>query len=163
MLPQLIVGKLYRGIIDVVKASSRHRQRAPQKQWKRRAALNEGRISGPCHVIDGDTIVIGGLKVRLSGIDAPELHHPWGRKAKAALAALCKRRKITAHTHSKTSYDRIVARCYLPDGTDLSAAMVINGLALDWSAYSRGRYRHLEPEGVRNKLALVTHRQNKSQ
>jgi endonuclease YncB( thermonuclease family) len=51
-----------------------------------------------------------------------------------------------------TSYNRVVAVCTLPDGRDLSAEMVKAGLALDWEKFSGGKYRHLEPEGVRKKL-----------
>ena len=36
-------------------------------------------MSGKCHVIDGDTIAIGRQKIRLAGIDAPELHVPYGK------------------------------------------------------------------------------------
>ena len=53
-------------------------------------------ISGKCHVIDGDTISIGRQKIRLAGIDAPELHNPYGKKAKWALVELCKGQNITA-------------------------------------------------------------------
>ena len=31
-------------------------------------------VTGPAMVIDGDTIVVAGERVRLHGIDAPELH-----------------------------------------------------------------------------------------
>ena len=37
-------------------------------------------LKGKCYVIDGDTIVISGTKIRIAGIDAPELDHPWGQK-----------------------------------------------------------------------------------
>lgn len=33
-------------------------------------------------MIDGDTIAIGKQKIRLAGIDAPELNKPYGKKAK---------------------------------------------------------------------------------
>ena len=108
-------------------------------------------ISGKCYVIDGDTIVIQGAHIRLAGIDAPELEHPWGKKAKWELVRLCKGQIITARIEPEISYDRMVATCFLPDGRDLSAEMVKIGLALDWPKFSGGRYTHLEPEGVRKK------------
>ena len=46
-------------------------------------------ITGKCHVIDGDTIAIGKQKIRLAGINAPELNEPWGQKAKWELVGLC--------------------------------------------------------------------------
>ena len=59
----------------------------------------------------------------------------------------------------QVSYDRIVARCYLPDGTDLAAELVRQGLALDWPTFSGGAYRHLEPDGIRRKLWRAAARQ----
>jgi len=109
-------------------------------------------ITGRCSVIDGDTISIQGKSIRLAGIDAPELQHPWGQKAKWELVRLTKGSIVTATVLPEMSYDRIVAVCTLPDGRDLAAEMVKLGLALDWGKFSATKYRHLEPEGVRKKL-----------
>jgi len=103
-------------------------------------------------VIDGDTVVISGTKIRIAGIDAPELDHPWGKKSKFTLMDLCKGKIVTAMIREEVSYDRIVAKCYLPDGTDIAAELVRRGLALDWPKFSDGEYRHLEPDGIRMKL-----------
>ncbi|WP_223228427.1 thermonuclease family protein [Roseovarius litoreus] len=111
-------------------------------------------------MIDGDTIVLGKLRIRIAGIDAPELDHPWGQKSKWAMVQLCKGQVITAHVTEELSYDRIVATCYLPDGRDLAAELVKQGLAIDWPKYSGGKYRHLEPEGIRRKLWRAAARQN---
>jgi endonuclease YncB( thermonuclease family) len=109
-------------------------------------------LSGRCHVIDGDTIVIERTKIRLAGIDAPELHQPWGQKAKWTLVGICKGRIVTARLTGERSYDRLVATCHLPDGSDIGAELVRRGLALDLDAYSGGRYRHLELPGIRQRL-----------
>ena len=53
-------------------------------------------LKGKCYVIDGDTIVISGTKIRIAGIDAPELEHPWGKKSKFTLVSLCKGKVVTA-------------------------------------------------------------------
>ena len=53
-------------------------------------------LRGRCWVIDGDTIVINNIRVRLAGIDAPELDHPWGQRSKWALVQLCKGQTVTA-------------------------------------------------------------------
>lgn len=116
-------------------------------------------ISGKCYVIDGDTIQIGKVRLRLAGIDAPEMEHPWGKKAKWELVRLCKGQTITAELEPSISYDRVVATCLLPDGRDLSAEMVKAGLALDWPKFSGGKYGDLEPEGVRKKHWKATARQ----
>jgi micrococcal nuclease len=109
-------------------------------------------IQGRCYVVDGDTIVIGNASIRLAGIDAPELDHPYGKNAKWALINLCKGQTVNAVLEGAMSYDRTVATCYLPDGRDLSAEMVKLGLAIDWRKFSGGKYRHLETEGQRKKL-----------
>lgn len=109
-------------------------------------------LRGPCRVVDGDTIVIGKRPIRLAGIDAPELDHPWGQKAKWALVALCRGQTVTARIKPEMSYDRVVAECFLPDGRDLAAEMVRAGLALDWPKFSGGKYRHLEQPDARRKL-----------
>jgi micrococcal nuclease len=116
-------------------------------------------LVGKCYVIDGDTIVIDGTSIRIAGLDAPEMDQPWGKKAKWELHALCKGQRIRAEFDGTMSYERDVATCYLPDGRDLSAEMVKRGLALDWRKYSGGKYRHLEPAGVRKSLWRVDARQ----
>jgi micrococcal nuclease len=57
------------------------------------------------------------------------------------------------------SYDRLVAECFLPDGRDLAAELVRCGLALDWSKFSGGKYRHLEPADARRRLWRAQARQ----
>ena len=109
-------------------------------------------ISGKCHVIDGDTIAIGKQKIRLAGIDAPELNKPYGKKAKWALVELCKGQNITAKLTGETSYDRVVAKCFLDDGRDLAAEMVKLELALDIPHFPDDDYKHLETPNARRKL-----------
>ncbi|MGR3839008.1 MAG: thermonuclease family protein [Cognatishimia sp.] len=80
---------------------------------------------------DGDTITIQKTQVRLYGIDAPELDHPFGQKAKWAMVKLCKGNTIRAEVTEEDDYGRTVAKCFLPDGRDLSAELVKQGLAID--------------------------------
>ena len=53
-------------------------------------------ITGRAYVIDGDTLVISETQIRLFGIDAPEIDHPYGQKAKWELVALCKGQVVLA-------------------------------------------------------------------
>lgn len=117
-----------------------------------RAVHSETLLCGTCWVVDGDTIIIDNVHLRLAGIDAPELDHPFGQQAKWALVKLCKGQRITARLRPDMSYDRLVAECTLPDGSDLAAELVRMGLALDWPRFSGGKYTHLEVLGVRKKL-----------
>lgn len=128
----------------------------------RREALHATRgavLRGEAWVVDGDTIVIDNIHIRLAGIDAPELDHPYGRNARRAMMGLCRGQTITARFVGELSYNRGVAVCTLPDGRDLAAELVKQGLAVDWPKFSGGRYRHLEPTGVRKKLSRCDARQ----
>ena len=109
-------------------------------------------LRGRAWVIDGDTIDIAGTRIRLAGIDAPEMDHPYGKSAKWTLVNQCKGQEVRAVFDGDLSHDRTVATCYLPDGRDLSAEMVKAGLAIDWTKFSRGKYAGLEPAGIRKKL-----------
>lgn len=116
-------------------------------------------LKGKCYVIDGDTISINSVPIRLAGIDAPELDHPYGQASKWAMVKITKGNTITARIAPEMSYDRTVAICCLPDGRDIAAELVKRGLALDWPLFSKGRYKKFEPEGVRRKLWMTAKRQ----
>jgi endonuclease YncB( thermonuclease family) len=109
-------------------------------------------VQGRAWVIDGDTLDIRGTRIRLAGIDAPEMDHPYGKRAKWVLVNMCKGNDIRAVCDGDMSRERTVATCYLPDGRDLSAELVKAGLAIDWPKFSRGKYASLEPEDIRKKL-----------
>ncbi|MCF2904037.1 thermonuclease family protein [Octadecabacter sp. CECT 8868] len=116
-------------------------------------------IEGRAFVTDGDSLVIKSVEIRLFGVDAPELNHPFGKRAKWALLALCKGQVIKAKVHHVDAHGRTVAKCYLPDGRDLSAEMVKQGLAIDWPKFSEGVYRALEVPDARKKMWLADARQ----
>lgn len=115
------------------------------------------KLRGKAWVIDGDTIVVSKIKVRLAGIDAPELDQPWGQKAKWEMVKICKGKTIDVELTGETTYDRLVGTCYLEDGTDIGAELIKAGLALDGGHFSHGKYKHLEPEGIRRKLKFYGH------
>lgn len=122
--------------------------------------LHESRVlTGAAYIIDGDSIRIKGTQIRLFGVDAPELNHPYGKKAKWALHRLCSGQIIRAEIVEEDVHGRTVAHCYLPDGRDLSAEMVKEGLAIDWPKFSGGKYRDLETSDARKKLFLADARQ----
>lgn len=116
-------------------------------------------ICGKAWVVDGDTIDVAKVRLRLFGIDAPEMEHPFGKKAKWAMQRLCKGQEVRAEIVGHDAHGRTVARCFLPDGRDLSAELVRQGLALDWPKFSDGAYAALEHPGVRKKLWLAAARQ----
>ncbi len=116
-------------------------------------------LKGSAYVVDGDTVVIKKTQIRLFGVDAPEINHPYGRNAKWALVALCKGQTIRAEMTAQDDHGRTVARCYLSDGRDLSAEMVKLGLAIDWPKFSGGIYKEFEVPDARKKMWLADARQ----
>lgn len=125
---------------------------APPKVQSYPAVPSSMRLTGKAYIIDGDTIRIKGTKIRLAGIDAPELNMPWGQKSKWTMVEICKGQIITVELDGERSYDRLVGTCFLPDGRDIGAEIIKRGLALDLPHFSGGKYRQFEPAGVRNKL-----------
>lgn len=135
------------------------RQPKPFNAATAKSAAQPKIIEGPAYVVDGDTITIQKTQIRLFGIDAPEIDHPYGQKAKWAMVRLCKGQRMRAEITAVDDHGRTVAKCFLPDGRDLSAELVKEGLAIDWPKFSGGQYRDLEVAGVRKKLWLADARQ----
>ncbi|MEO1557731.1 MAG: thermonuclease family protein, partial [Pseudomonadota bacterium] len=77
-------------------------------------------VEGPAYVVDGDSLRINKQDIRIYGVDAPELNHPYGQKAKWAMVSLCKGQRVKAKIIEEDDHGRKVAMCYLPDGRDLS-------------------------------------------
>lgn len=91
-------------------------------------------------VIDGDTWrCADGARVRAWGIDAPERYTPAGPASTAALARLITGKTLTREPRGK-SYNRTVALCRLPNGTDIGGEMIRQGRAVEWCSYSRNFY-----------------------
>lgn len=99
---------------------------------------------------DGDTVTIaGGQKVRLLGIDAPELERE-GRpadflahKAKAELAKLVQGRQVRLE-YDQLRYDqygRLLAFLFLPDGMMVNAELVRQGIAKVYTFPPNTRYQ----------------------
>lgn len=111
-------------------------------------------LSGRARVVDGDSLEIAGRRIRLFGIDAPELHqdcrtaagraYDCGGAARRALDDLIGGRAVTC-TPVGASHDRAVATCQA-NGRDLSEELVRSGHALELANFSRGRYSAAERE-----------------
>lgn len=107
--------------------------------------FSRGDLSGRAVVVDGDTLDVGGKRVRLEGIDAPEMSQtckraddrPWdcGREAAGELAKLVEGRHVTCRSEGLDKYDRTLGVCSV-DGRNLNAEMVQRGLAWAFVKYS---------------------------
>lgn len=95
-------------------------------------------------LIDGDTFVCDGRRVRLWGVDAPERHTPAGPAATRALADLTTGQTVTCRPRGGKSWGRTNAQCFV-GGRDIAAEMVRQGHAADWPKYSKGFYARFVP------------------
>lgn len=89
-------------------------------------------------VTDGDTVVLeDGRRVRLLGIDTPEIAHrgqpgeALGEKARRFLKAKVagKEVRLSFDAEHHDHYDRLLAHLFLRDGTNVNALMLEQGLA----------------------------------
>ena len=101
-------------------------------------------------VVDGDTVVLeNGQKVRLLGIDAPEMEREGqpadflAHKAKQVLAELVEGKRVRLE-YDRLRYDRYgrtLAYLFLLDGTNLSRELVCQGLAHVYTVPPNMRFR----------------------
>lgn len=99
---------------------------------------------GPARVIDGDSIVVGTVETRLSGIDAPEGgqvclldRKPWrcGEAAASALREMIAGRQVACEGEARDDYGRVLAVCRVGD-RELNRDMVLRGWAVAAGAYA---------------------------
>lgn len=95
-------------------------------------------------VIDGDTIKIGRYKIRLHGIDAPEINQPCysdaglipcGQISKAKLVEFIDQNLVFCRIQGRGKYGRFIGKCFIGEH-DLQAAMVQAGWAVAYLQYS---------------------------
>jgi endonuclease YncB( thermonuclease family) len=116
-----------------------HRPQTTTSQTVRKS--NEVEIVGKVvGVHDGDTLtlLVDGnreVKVRLDGIDAPELGQPFGKNAKAALSATVFEKTVTVKVGTTDRYGRTVGRIFL-NGQNVNLGMVRSGLAWWYRQYA---------------------------
>jgi endonuclease YncB( thermonuclease family) len=102
-------------------------------------------IQGPARVLDGDTLEIGPVLVRLDGIDAPEVAQTceqkgggnWhcGKAASEYLVELTEHQQVVCEALERDPYGRIISRCTV-NGTNLAGEMIDAGLAWAFVEYS---------------------------
>ena len=120
-------------------------------------AVAIGATFGTARIIDGDTIQVAGQRIRLYGIDAPEINQlcqrkgvPWpcGIEAARTLKERIAGSAVSCTENDRDRYGRIVAVCKA-NSMDINAAMVLSGMALAYRKYSNVYIGH----GASAKLA----------
>ncbi len=115
------------------------------------------------HITDGDTLRVrslsqntksDSLRIRIEGIDAPEICQHYGWQSTAALKKLLLLKRVTIVSKRFDDYGRDVAKVKIDD-VDVGSWMVRNGHA--WSyhyRFSNGPYGSEEKIAVQEKLGL---------
>ena len=95
-------------------------------------------------VVDGDTIKIGDVKIRFSGIDAPEIDQTCiasegkvacGKISRDILITKVTNNKISCTDEGKDFYGRVLGECFV-NGESLSRYLVREGFAFAYRKYS---------------------------
>jgi len=105
--------------------------------------MRETRFAGNAVAVDGDTLVMEGRRIRLRGIDAPELSqtcrkggetYRCGFEARAAVRALIAGETVTCAVRGRDRFFRDLATCEAR-GQDIGANLVRRGLAVSFGGY----------------------------
>lgn len=105
-------------------------------------ALTYPTVTGEARVADGDTLTLSdGTRVRLFGIDAPELnqtcsHVPCGRQSREGLRRLVGAAQVRCVGEGYDQHNRLLAICYRGH-EDLGRTLVRNGFAWAFTHYSK--------------------------
>ncbi len=103
------------------------------------------RLSGIASVLDGDTIELAGVRIRIYGIDAPEgaqrckgPKQEWlcGRAATRALERMTSGKTLSCAGRGVDDYGRLLAVCNV-DRVDVGASLVRQGFAWAFVKYSK--------------------------
>ena len=95
-------------------------------------------------VVDGDTIKLGDVKIRFSGIDAPEINQicvasegkvACGKISRDILITKVTNKKISCTDEGKDFYGRVLGECFV-NGESLSRYLVREGFAFAYRKYS---------------------------
>jgi endonuclease YncB( thermonuclease family) len=116
----------------------------PTNQPSRQTAAGAGAqiLTGRVvRVADGDTVTVldssnTQYRIRLEGIDAPELHQAFGTQSKKNLSDMVFGRDVTVVYQKTDQYGRLVGKVTL-DGKDINLEQVQAGMAWHYKEYQR--------------------------
>jgi endonuclease YncB( thermonuclease family) len=129
---------------------------------KARSSTRTNVVTGRASVVDGDGLEINGTKIRLFGIDAPEIDQycqrsdgtRWrcGHYASVELDRLVAGHEVSCSVRAVDQYERSVAVCRVGE-IDLAALQVRNGWAVAYRKFSKD-YVNEEDAAHRTKRGL---------
>ncbi|MFQ6078790.1 MAG: thermonuclease family protein [Thermodesulfobacteriota bacterium] len=125
-------------------------------------------------VIDGDTLLLAnGERVRLIGVDTPELYHPlkpvqyFAKEASEFTRRMAegKRVRLEYDWQNRDRYGRLLAYVYLQDSTFLNAEIIKQGYGFAYTKYPfryTEEFRQYEKEARENGRGLWKHKERKN-
>jgi len=143
-----------------MKGKSFNNKEAARPQQLNITKKRSNNIQGIARVVDGDTLEINGEKIRLHGIDSPEIKqtcrastvYQCGQVATHALSNKIGQQPISCVGRDVDRYGRIVAICYLKE-ENLNSWMVSEGHAVAYRKYSKD-YVFEEERAKKNKNGI---------
>lgn len=115
-------------------------------------------------VIDGDTIIVldgaKKRKVRLVGIDAPELKQNFGLKSKQELSGLIDRKRVKILSNSEDRYKRALGKV-IYNNIDINLSLIKVGMAWHYKRYKKNQskkdqveYAYYEKLAIESQIGL---------
>lgn len=107
-------------------------------------AASSQELNGPARIIDGDTLVVSGQKVRLHGIDTPETKQPCtragvrfdcGQLSTDALRRIVDGRAVKCVASKRDRYKRWIGKCFV-GSLDIQSELTRQGWAFAYRKYS---------------------------
>ena len=93
------------------------------------------------YVSDGDTIHIkknfNKFKIRLYGIDCPEIKQPGGVRAKKRVEELISNKKVKVEKIGIDRYSRVIGKVFYEEDIDLGLVLVSEGLCWWYKKYAK--------------------------
>ena len=134
-------------------------------------AITQGDFDVVERVVDGDTLLLqSGERVRLIGVDTPEIKHPkkpveyFGKEASDFTRRMVERKRVrlefdqaNAARGHKDRYGRTLAYVFLEDGTLLNAKIIKQGYGHAYTQFPFSRmeeFRRLEREAREEQRGL---------
>ncbi|MEL6203199.1 MAG: thermonuclease family protein [Pseudomonadota bacterium] len=108
--------------------------------------LSQEELDGTAQVIDGDSLRVAGIEVRLEGIDAPEFgqictdvdgqDYGCGERSRQELRRLIANGPVLCQSAQRDRYGRALSFCFAEnDAISLNEHMVRNGWAVDFGGF----------------------------
>ena len=118
--------------------------------------------TGKAKVIDGDTLVIKDTKIRLAGVDAPELKQncfknkkvePCGKIIKSKVEQATENKEVICNSLGTDMYGRVLGECFVKD-ININEWLIREGLAVYYYNKNCKHYKQLEKQAKKEKLGL---------